>query len=210
MIVPISEKDLARAIVFAINTWQRTGYGLPFPKGRVISATWFKDFLGRWSVARTIRADKQDVLRHLLNERIVSVAWSENPAHAVVQLSKEVARRRITAQSRNGKRMIPISLVSKVAFFYRPARLAPYDSYARKGLSMRVGSEVISGDYESFVTAFNNEFRKVHRQIEKECHARWARELSGKMGMPLSNLSRTAFRRKVFDNVLMAEAGRFS
>ena len=107
MTASIAEEGLVRGILFAMELWRKPEYQLPFPRQRELSEDWFRDFIRRWSVARTIRADKQEAIRNLLNEQIVNAAWSAEPASAVGRLAEKVAQRRMTAHSTNGRRRVP-------------------------------------------------------------------------------------------------------
>jgi len=193
------------AVVEAIFFWRN--HKIPY-RGTEIKKKWYKRFVAEWRVARTIRSGTGENVRDLLNKRLLSVRNSTSPAELVEEVADALQKEGYGAK---GGR--PISLVSKIAYFLRPKDLTPQDRFALRGLNCRRTENdlprVRSGQYTDFVGAFNQEFSRVREEIVAECKQRWARALVTRLGLGPRLLNTTAFQRKVLDNMLMAEGGRW-
>lgn len=145
----------------------------------------------------------------MLNKRLLSVRDSTSPAELVEEVADALQEKGYGAK---GGR--PLSLVSKIAYLLRPRDLAPWDGSALGGLNRRRKGNhlprVRPGEYRDFVGAFNQEFNRAKEEIVAECRQSWARALVRRLGLDPRLLNTTLFQRKVLDNMLMAEGGRWS
>jgi len=194
------------AVAEAILFWRN--HEIPYGEAE-IKKKWYKRFVAEWRIARTVRKGTGEDVRALLNRRLLAVRDSDDPARLVEEVADALQKKGYGAK---GGR--PISLVSKVGYFLRPKDLTPQDRFALRGLNCRRGENdlprVRSGEYTDFVGAFNQEFNRAKEEVVAECRQSWARALVGRLGLDPRLLNTTAFQRKVLDNMLMAEGGRWS
>jgi hypothetical protein len=202
---------IAWAIVQALRLWADARYPefLRTKRLEPIPQEWFDWFLGEWRIARTVKVRTRKALLRYLNGRFRHAIDKDNTGRKVTTAAKEIRDRRWT----NGG--VPISLVSKVAFIFHPARFAPLDSYGRIGINRLRGSQSAGGEghakfrtYEEYLADFNRFFRRYEEQITKELGNSWTISLAKRLNCPPRALRTRAFRRKVFDNVLMGLGGR--
>ena len=158
-----------------------------------------------WGVARTIAAGKQDDTFRLLKGQLSRFLSSDEPAAVVQELAEKLQKRGFGA--RGGR---PTSLVSKFAYHLRPDSLAPRDGFAFRGLRAIHRGGLSS--YVDYVNAFDKEFRRYKPAIVKECRRPWVRSLVQRLKTRFRPgfLETSKFHRKVFDNLLSMEGGRWS
>jgi hypothetical protein len=208
-----SDKQITWAIVQAAHMWADEKY-----KGKLLGGgaeflepDWFKQFLSDWSVARVVRIEHQDDIRNFLNGRFRKAIARDKSGRVVTAGARHIAQHRWTHKvATTGKRMVPISLVSKTAFFFHPERFVPCVGYSRRGINLLLGAAHAGGaghiqfkTYEEYLEEFNKFFRKYERKIASEVALPWVKVLAKGLGCDNEALSSPAFRRKVFDSVLM-------
>lgn len=196
-----SAEDLCVAVMQAILLWC---WNEEIPVHRPIRDAWFRDFVARWAVARTISRGKLGLAAAVLNRKLRAIR-SGREGETVQSVARELRRRRIA-------RGQPISLVSKVAYFLEPERFAPFDRFARKGLnrlrpsgSNRIGP----ADYRAYLDTFDGLFERLEAEISSECMQPWLREIVGRLGHAPGVLDTSGFHRKVLDNLLMIAGERW-
>lgn len=213
----LTKRDISLAIVSALKMWSDSQYS-PFlqavPSYTTMDKEWFEKFIGDWSVARTISKDRQEEVRKLLNTNFRSYLIRDS-AKAVDLVTNEIAAKGWSHQSRDEKWSEPISLVSKVAFFFVPENFVPMDRYSRLGVNKLRGKKKDGGQghlnsklYECYLGEFENWFSAYEVQINGELKGAWVKELAKNLDCEPAELDRRAFRRKVFDNMLMQLGGR--
>ncbi len=197
------------AILQAIVFWLEHRDELPFTRDR-IEEKWFNTFLVEWGVARTVKKGENGRVLRLLNKHLAEIRDSKNPGKLVDELAGELSKFGSVSRRGSTKRSRPTSLVSKVAYFLRPEDLSPLDGTALKGLKCwRKGKpHTTVSSYETFLEAFNKEFKSIASDIAMECGRPWTRALGERLRLE-SVLDTRMFHRKVFDNMLMIHGGRW-
>jgi len=213
-------RTLARAIVTSLDMWSDPFYFrfLNQDQPGALDADWFERFAGEWGVARTIKKEKVVAVRRYLDDKFRRRLASRPGASAVDEAARHIQDNRWSAQERkDGKASLPLSLVSKIGFFFRPADLVPYDNYARRGLDRLRGKKKLGGagffrgtSYAEYLEAFDDQFSRKREQIHEALMEPWVTALAGKFGCPSDALASVAMERKTFDNFLMFLAGRGS
>jgi len=193
-----------------VQLWSREDFRPPFSKARQLDERWFKSFTGEWRVARALVGSDRTALLRFLNQHIRTYFAAGDPGAGVVKLAGTLVAKGFSVQR-------PISLASKLGFFYQPRRLIPYDRFAVEGLNRRRGMKRAGGegrlparDYSAYLSSFNRHFSDVAAQVKAECSSRWMKALTKRLEFHPNWAQSQAFQRKVFDNVLMLEGGRFS
>ena len=204
------ERDLALAAVKAVVMWSNKRYApflLQAKPGR-LTEEWFRWFVGAWNVARTIKDGRQGLVREYLDHDFRKALLEGGKAETVDVAAKHIQQRGWSSQKRgSAKASLPISLVSKVGFFFCPTKLVPVDSYSKRGLNnlrRADGSGQLKGPtYSEFLGAFNERYSIMEPQLTAILKERWVIVLSKKLGCPANALSTIALRRKLFDDYLM-------
>jgi len=200
----ITQRLLALSVVDALRIWTDDRYRRCLPTKRAFDATWFDDFLRTWGVARTVRKEKQSrLLAYFNGRRFRDSITQDKDGTAITAAAKELASKGWTHRHR-----IPLSLVSKIAFFLRPERYVPLDGFSLRGLRNLSGARLASRRYEHYLNAFNRVFDDNRVPIRTATTSDWATALAGEMGCRPTVLRSPAFRHKVLDNVLMRLGGR--
>jgi hypothetical protein len=208
-----SREHITWALIQAVRLWANAAYSAKLRNGGAdaIEPAWFKAFLGNWSVARTIKEEHQEDVLKYLNGRFRLAIAKDKRGMAVTSGAKYIAKRGWTHQDRKTKkRRVPISLVAKISFFLHPSRFVPLDRYSRIGVNRLRGGVRAGGEghaplksYETYLSEFNKFFREYEHVIAHEATRPWVRAIATGLGCPVYVLSSSAFRRKVFDNVLL-------
>jgi hypothetical protein len=201
-------EHFALGIVQALQLWANDRYSqfLTTRRPGPIAEEWFTHFLGAWGVARTVKVVARRKLLRYFSGKFRDAIDEDNTGVAVTAAARYIKKWAGRLNEMN-------SLVSKVAFFLRPGRFVPRDRYARMGMNRLRGDRRAGGEgharfrtYEEYLAEFNQYFRKFEKQIAKELKHPWVMVLARRLGCPPRFLSTPAFRRKVFDNTLMALA----
>jgi len=211
-------RALARAIVTSLDMWSDCRYSrfLNQDQPGALDADWFEWFAGDWRVSRTIKKEKVKAVRQYLDGEFRRQLASGRGASAVDETARFIQEERWSAQKRkDGKASLPLSLVSKIGFFFRPADLVPYDNYARRGLDRLRGKKRLGGagffrgtSYAEYLEAFDEQFSRRQEQIGNALTESWVATLAGKLGCRPEALTSLAMQRKTFDNFLMLFGGR--
>jgi len=214
----LDNRALALAIIDALNLWSHPRYRsfLHDVVPGKLDDNWFKWFIGEWSVARTIKADKQKLIVEYLNTKFRQDLIDGKGGSAVDQAAKYIRDMKWTSQKRkDGTASSPISLVSKIGFFLNPDYLIPYDSYARMGLNKHLVSKKEGGDgtfrgknYSEYLAIFNRKFELAKKSIVTGLDEKWVTELANKLSCELKYLKMIRMQRKVFDNYLVHVGGK--
>ena len=211
--IELKDRDIALATVVALEMWTDKRY-IPFLQNKPIRQTmdykWFDEFLGDWRVARTISSDKHVEVCEYLNEEFRLRLQGEGASAIDFAASKIAAEGWSHKNPKSGKLSEPVSLVSKVAFFFQPDSYVPLDNLSRKGVNALRGKINEGGEghhafptYESYLNEFELRFAKHKDMISDEHKCTWVKDLAKKYGCKPNVISRNAFKRKVFDNILM-------
>lgn len=214
----IDNKALSLAIIDALSLWSHPKYERflhDIVPGK-LDDDWFKWFIGEWNVARTIKAEKQKSVMHYLDTKFREEILEGKGGPAVDQAAKYIRDMRWTSRKRkDGSASTPVSLVSKVGFFFNPDNLIPYDSFARKGLNRLRGSKKEGGEghyrgnnYSEYLAIFNEKFSYTKNSIIAAIDEAWAPALARKLGCELKYLKMVRMQRKVFDNYLVHIGGK--
>lgn len=209
----VSERILATGIVEALSLWGNETYRNYLGRRRcnTLDKEWFSTFLGEWKIARTIRDKKQPKVLDYLNEEF-GIILSNDKSGAAIDCAAIILRDRGLTAKVGKKRVagLPISLISKVAFLFSPTKYPPLDRFGKKGLNRLRGTNKSGGSghlqfamYQEYYGEFGKYFRIFEPCIRNEINQDWAQELAGKFDVAGDRINKKAFRRKVFDNVLM-------
>ena len=174
----------------------------------------FDNFLRVWRLARTVAEGKRAELLRRLNDGDLRKLRSGN-VESVESIAKRYRDAGLTPRPKNHKARTPRSLISKVGFLVNPQKLVPYDRFARVGLNKRRGRKREGGlgqleiGYKTYIDCFNECFAALRPQIAGECRLPWACELARRLKILRKWRTSEALYRKILDEVLMTEAGRW-
>lgn len=206
----LEKKLLAIALIYVVKLWGDKHYEcfLQQPKPGELMDEWFEKFLAEWGVARTIKRDERENIREYLDHDFREMLSEGNEGKAVDDAAKYIQQQGWGSRIRNnGKGSLPISIVSKVGFFFCPYKLVPLDKFAKQGLNKLRKHEderKIKGDsYNEYLKAFNKQYIKNKPQLAAALGKQWVKDLAKELGCPASALKNIAMRRKLFDNYLM-------
>lgn len=210
----LDSRKLALALVQVVQMWsnrRRYESFLLCSRAGKLEEKWFKWFSGSWKVARTIKDGKQTRVREYLDRDFRRLLNNGGGAELIDATAQHIQQQGwSSAKRKDGRSSLPISLVSKVAFFLSPTKFVPYDKYARKGLNLLrrdVDERVSYGcSYSEFLVAFEKQYARFEPQLKAALKERWVVEIAGKLGCPTVALTTTAMRRKLFDDYLMHSA----
>lgn len=211
--IEIKDRVIALATVDALQMWSDERY-IPFlqmgPTRQTMDHEWFDKFLGQWNVARTISSDKHEEVRGYLN-KVFRLSLKKKSAAVIDLGAAKIADKGWShANKKSGIPSKPVSLVSKIAFFYQPDFYVPMDKFSRKGVNVLRGKIKNLGighhafpSYESYYNEFELCFAKHKGMLANELKCNWVKGLAKKYGCEPNLIMRDAFQRKVFDNILM-------
>ena len=202
-------RDLALAVVQVLQMWSNERYErfLLHPKPGALTEEWFEQFVGTWNVARTIKDGKQTLVRKYLDRNLRKKILEGGGARACDAAAAHIQQQGWSSKKRkNGVGSLPISLVSKIGFFFSPRRLVPMDRYAVRGLNGlrdKSAPRLRGRVYREFLEAFDEQYARMEPTLAAALEEHWAIALAEKLACPASALSTIAMRRKLFDNYLM-------
>jgi hypothetical protein len=173
-----------------------------------LAEDWFRWFVGEWKVARTIKDGQQGNVRDYLDKKFRQDLKNGGGAEAVDAAAAHIQQRGWSSQIRkDGQSSLPISLVSKIGFFFCPSKLVPLDRYALLGLNrLRCDSskpKIAQNPYAEYLSAFNEQFAFMDSRLTAVLKEPWVNTLACKLGCPIGALNSIALRRKLFDDFLM-------
>lgn len=210
----LDDRKLAQAIVQALQMWSHPRYqdfliGVP-PEH--LDPVWFDWFGGQWSVFRNVKKEEIPAVREYLDEKFRQALQQGCGADAVDAAAAEIKELQwTTINGKGAENSLPISLVSKIGFFFCPDRLVPKDTFAVKGLNKLRGlscKPALNGpSYREFFAAFNEQYSQKEPELRAAMSEQWVKDLAGKLKCPASALTTTAMQRKLFDNYLMQVGG---
>lgn len=198
------ERNLALAVVQAVQMWSNPRYEvfLIAAEPGELMADWFRWFVGSWGVARTIKNGQQVSVRKYLDGDFRKALLAGSGPDVV-----DTAAQHIQQQGWSAKSSLPVSLVSKIAFFLSPAKFVPLDRYALQGLNLlrqRECARALKGrSYREYLQVFNEHYAKIEPRLALALKESWVAGLAERLGCPVSALKTTAMRRKLFDDYLM-------
>ncbi len=165
---------------------------------------WFKWFVRDWSVARNIKKERREDVRVCLDTNFRDLLASEDIKGVVVdKMAKKIrVNGWCSKKSENGNG--PLSLVSKIGFFFKPNILIPYDSFGRDGLKKLGVPRNETKSYAGYLKAFDRKFKLHKKEIKNALKEPWVKALARKYRCPVKCLKLPSIRRKVFDNYLVA------
>jgi hypothetical protein len=173
---------------------------------------WFDQFRKKWGVARTIRKEcLEDVHRYLDGE--FRRRLDENPCGRTIDAAADHIQQEGwgSGTGTNGVARRPISLVSKVGFFLRPAEIVPIDRYVKQGFPIVLREcglrRLPRRPYEEYLAAFNGLYGALEPLVTDAVRAPWVAEAAGLRGCPEQMLFTPIALRKIFDNYLMRRGG---
>lgn len=187
---------------------------LPYPRRTRITRGWFDHLLLQWSVGRTIRRGCKEQIRQRFEARYLAQILDGHAAEAVTAIATELQQDELSALvGKQQTQSFPISLTSKVAFFYAPASLPPIDTYSRQGVNAmlrRCGApqQVAYADYVSYCKAFQQLYDLHSALIASACASRNSEEAAQQQGISASHLFNPLLHRRVLDLALMVEGGK--
>jgi hypothetical protein len=210
----IEKRNCALAVIQVIQMWSHPRYKsfLQCAKPGKLTVEWFNWFAGEWKVARTIKMENRDQVRKYLDQDFRQALLDGGGAETVDDAALHIQRNRWSSQSgKSRKHGLPISLVSKVGFFFRPAKFAPLDNYAVKGLNQLCrskGAHSPTGKkYCDYLDSFNELYTNLEPRLNSAMQEQWVADLAGKLDCPASALTTVAMRRKLLDDYLMHLGG---
>lgn len=212
-------RHIALGIVEALVLWSTPQYKRFVTASRPpkIEKEWFETFIAEWRVARTLKEKHREEVREYLDNDLRASLASSPGGLAIDEAARHLQLNRWGSGSRSdGSGSLPLSVVAKVGFFLAPETIAPFDSLALEGLNRLRGPRKKGGvghlkgsNYSDYMNAFNSALLSNQGVIDDHLKAEWVQTLGAVLGVAKSQVRYAAFRRKVFDNMLMSLAGRF-
>lgn len=210
----LNASTLSTAIAIAVEEIATHNDHLPYPRRTKITKGWFDELLRRWHVGRTIKRGCKEQVRRNFDARYVAQILDARLPEAVTAIAADLQTGGLSALVGEARtQSYPISLASKVAFFYAPDSLPPIDSYARDGannLLRRCGASqrVVYADYPSYCAAFETLFTQYGEVVIEACLSSIGMAAAQQQGVSVAHLSNPLLHRRIFDLVLMIEGGR--
>jgi hypothetical protein len=208
-------RELTLAVIAALELFADERYArfLRSKQPGALDDEWFKWFLNTWRVARTVNAKKRDNVRAYLNGPFRRTVLRDRQGASVERAVRMAKRKGWGAQALgHGQSSSMQSLISKVAFFFRPDLFVPYDSLALAGANrLRLTSKrgdpgkLTSPSYREYLDAFDGIYKLSERQLSHVLRESWVVAVAKRLNVNRRALSRPAFRRKVLDNLLMSK-----
>ncbi len=210
----LNDDHLRHAIAVTLTMWSDPQYRqfLRSKSPGTLGDQWFGWFVRSWSVSRTIKKGKQEPVRQHLDTVLRSELAAGKGADAIDDAARFIRDQGWSARrSLAGRASLPVSLVSKVGFLFRPHEITPSDNLARKGLD-KLRREMGQGQlrdrsYREYLAAFDAEFDRSQDQIREALVESRATEMGAKSGCLKRVCASVAVQRKVLDSYLM-EIGR--
>lgn len=217
--IPIDKTILKLAIYQVVMMWGDPHYERFLRRtGRLDEDAemfdWFAWFLGEWRVQRNIGKKHRLEVREYLEGWFRKRLKSASKPQAVDKAAQHIKQEKWTSKgSKNGNG--PVSLVSKIGFFFEPKTLVPYDRFAREGLKhlrrmrgIKKSKKSTKRDekeaYSRFFNDWTEEFEIYEKPISDGLKQTWVEKLAKRFGCPAAALQSPVSKRKVFDNYLMA------
>lgn len=201
------------AVVQALRMWSDTCYQA-FLEGtdNELTAEWFNWFVVEWKVARTIKKGERDAVRRYLNSDFRDQMRRDASADAIDKAAQHLKRSNWSSLAgKNKQPTLPISLVSKVGFFFKPSELVPLDRFSLKGLNDLRRSAGMRNlnipSYKQYLEAFNKAYRENQTEIQSALREPWIPDLAKNLGCTFETWDNEAVHRKVFDDYLMLSGG---
>ena len=210
-------RQVTMAILTTLEMFSQDRYSafLTKTKPGQLNKEWFDWFVGEWSVARTVSKIARESVRSFLDNQFRADVATNRDGRAVDRAAKTISDKGWGAVKRaDGKSSLPVSLVSKIAFFLKPDVFIPYDSTALRGINCLRGTKKNGGQgrlagpsYREYLQAFERVYVSSERQISIMLREPWVKAVSTRLGLDPKVISRPTFRRKVVDNLLMQLGG---
>ncbi len=204
----LERRMLALALMQALQMWSDSRYQvfLAWAKPGELTEEWFNWFVGAWNVARSIRNGRKPLVRKYFDHDFREALSLEDCTKCV-----DTAALHIQRQGWSSRGCLPVSLVSKVAFFLRPERFVPLDRFSLHGLSLLCGDnasgELNRNSYEAYLRRFDEQCGRFESQLNAALKEQWVVDMADWLGCPRAALASPAMRRKLFDDYLMHSAG---
>ncbi len=161
--------------------------------------------MGSWKVARCIKDGYQTPVRQNLDRNFRRTLPLGDDGACV-----DAAALHIQRQGWSSRGGLPLSLVSKVAFFLRPNRFVPLDRFSLQGLNrLRAfnGAGRLKGNrYKAYLAAIDEQYTQLESLLKAALGQPWAVDMADQLGCPCAALRSLALRRKLFDDYLMHSA----
>ncbi len=198
------------AVADVIALWTNDQYKGYLPRQQSIDRKWFDRFVANWGVALTVlEKHRGDVLNYLNTDFRAKVGCCSDGT-AITAAARDIAAKQWTPMPEKSKEHSkPVSLVSKIAFFFRPDFFVPFDAWARKGLrAVNATGNSSYKTYEAYFADFGPVYDTHKPEIERVIASDWAVGLAEQLACPETAMQSEAFKRKVLDNALMRFGGR--
>ena len=203
----LESRTLALALIQVAQMWsneRRYGSFLNRAEPGELTDGWFNWFAGAWNVARNIKKARKTHVREYLDRDFRRVLL-DGDAECVDEAALHIQR-----QGWSSRRCLPVSLVSKVGFFLRPARLVPVDRFSVRGLNLlraaNGAGRVNRNVYTEYLKAFDELYVCFEPQLKAALNEPWVIDMADRLRCPRAALSSTSMRRKLFDDYLMHTA----
>ena len=205
---PICPRDLACSTARTIILFYEYQGQIGKLNKRTLTEDFFKNFINTWGVARTIyKCERENVRERLIGGDLARL--KRGKAGTIDSVAG--------CYNSNGlSKYVPRSLVSKIGFLAKPAVFVPCDTYSTKGLNLRRdkrrgdgGEQYLKSSYKNYLEVFNHCYCLLRKEIQAECSQGWAKELAYRLNIDKELFRDDAFYRKVLDDVLMTEGGRY-
>ena len=215
---PIRPEDLVRSVVRTTMLFGEYRGKLAQLNDRAFTKDFFVKFVRAWGLRRTIGEGERKfekvwelIACHDL-ERL-----AQGTAKTVDEIAEYYKRKGLSAKSGGKSKSFRTtrSLVSKIGFIAEPDKYVPCDTYSMKGLNLRRGrirdggEGYLMGGYENYLELFNRCYSLLEDSIDEECSQEWAIDLAKVLNVEDRWVGDDAFYRKVLDDVLMTEGGRY-
>jgi hypothetical protein len=208
----LDKRCLTTAVLKALELFSNPRYErfLAVKEPGLLDQDWFDWFVGAWAVARTINKDARKPLCRYLNSHFRQALLKDQTGQAVDSAVQQISERGWGARrTKAGGSSSTLSLVSKVAFLFKPDLFTPLDSFALTGLRcLAEAGRANASTYQEYLVAFEAASQRLGSHVTAALHQGWVGPLATQLGLESDDLRRPAIQRKVVDNLLMQSGGR--
>lgn len=197
----VSNKTISKAVMHNILLIDAMGGSLPLEDRAEIDYTWVDFFLKHWKLSRGMQNKKE--CAGILSDHFDSLQGHNDPEN-VDDLALNLGE-----IARTDQIYVPLSLASKFAFLVNPNAFMPMDTLNKKALSRELTAfpKYRLGNYRFFLQEFHRQFEAHEATINQIVRQDWVRTALGAVNINPAYADERWFSRKVFDTVLMINAG---
>lgn len=200
----LDERKLALALIQAVMMWSNPRYEAFLNRANPgkLTEEWFGWFVGAWNVARNIKDGHKELVRQYLDGDFRRDLMLKADAECI-----DAAALHIQRQGWSSRGCLPVSLVSKIAFFLCPDRFVPLDRFSVHGLNLLRADDGVGklkgNSYRAYLDEFDARYARLESSLKAALNLDWVIGMAGQLGCARAALISPAMCRKLFDDYLM-------